>query len=287
MRERVLVAVLVALWVSHSGSPCRRRETGRAAARAGPQRACTPTAEHRARMRAFRARLALYLRALLRADRGDLGPMTWHGPLCSCRAGSDCGARARAASSRARPVGAAPHHAAVGGDAAGRGVAAGRGGGPGGWRATGRWVRTRTRWAVRDDVATLSARAMSRSGASPSRVRADLGRLCERLGAPRSRAPSGRAPPERARDRTRERAAPPVLLAADRSRRVAVRCAAPAAPRTAQTGSGRASPALRTSRRTPRPRRARRRMRRRGGRCQPRRARRRTTRMRPRARSAR
>jgi hypothetical protein len=34
--------------------------------------------------RLLRARLALYLRALLRADRGDYGPTEWLGCSCSC-----------------------------------------------------------------------------------------------------------------------------------------------------------------------------------------------------------
>lgn len=34
--------------------------------------------------RRWRARLALYLRARLRAERGDYGPTEWHGRSCFC-----------------------------------------------------------------------------------------------------------------------------------------------------------------------------------------------------------
>jgi hypothetical protein len=34
--------------------------------------------------RLLRARLALVLRAMLRADKGDFGPTEWHGCNCSC-----------------------------------------------------------------------------------------------------------------------------------------------------------------------------------------------------------
>jgi hypothetical protein len=57
--------------------------------RAGPplSRALDCTASeygHRRVGRLLTARLALYVRALLRADRGDYGPTEWLGCTCSC-----------------------------------------------------------------------------------------------------------------------------------------------------------------------------------------------------------
>jgi hypothetical protein len=43
-----------------------------------------PVSSAESARRLLRARLALVLRAMLRADKGDFGPTEWHGCNCSC-----------------------------------------------------------------------------------------------------------------------------------------------------------------------------------------------------------